>query len=71
MDILKDNNLEYELEDKRTCPQCEYPLLAGVTLRPYQQKAVDDATNRSQGVIVATTGAGKTIAGNRPYCTAR
>ncbi len=63
MDILKNSDVECDLEDKRTCPLCEYPPLAGITLRSYQKKAVDEAANRSQGVLVATTGAGKTIMG--------
>lgn len=63
MDILNKNDIECLLEDKRTCPHCEYPPLAGITLRSYQQKAVDESANKGQGVLVATTGAGKTIMG--------
>jgi superfamily II DNA or RNA helicase len=37
--------------------------LKGVTLRPYQERAVFEATQSDQGVIVSPTGSGKSLMG--------
>lgn len=63
INLLKQNDVEFNLEDERSFPPCSYQSLSGISLRPYQQKAVDDAAKKFQGVIVAPTGAGKTIMG--------
>jgi superfamily II DNA or RNA helicase len=52
-----------EIEERRSCPPDSYPDLIGVSLREYQQRAIDQAEKFQQGVIVAPTGAGKSIMG--------
>lgn len=61
--LLKDNNIEVSLEEERSCPPASFPDLKNITLRSYQAKAVEEAEKCEQGVIVAPTGAGKTIIG--------
>ena len=62
-DLLTQNHIEYELEDERACPLASYPLLKGISLRPYQKRAIDDASKHSQGILIAPTGSGKSIMG--------
>lgn len=48
--------------DRMTCPDAEALTLRG-ELRPYQRDAVERAVEAGRGVIVAPTGAGKTVIG--------
>jgi superfamily II DNA or RNA helicase len=48
--------------DRMTAPEAE-PLSFEGELRPYQLEAVDAATGAGHGVVVAPTGAGKTVIG--------
>lgn len=49
-------------DDRRIVRQAAYPdRLAGVTLRPYQRRAVEAACAVTQGVVVSPTGSGKTM----------
>lgn len=62
--ILKRSDISPEIVEERVCPPISIPSLNGVTLRPYQQRAVAEAVEKnSQGVLVAPTGAGKSIMG--------
>ena len=49
------------IDNRRTLPEIELSF-AG-TLRPYQQLAVDEAKNKTFGVIESGTGSGKTVMG--------
>lgn len=61
--ILKDENIEYEIIDKRLLlPKVDIGDMK-FTLRPYQVKASDKAVMMTQGVITAPCGSGKTIIG--------
>ena len=53
--------------DRTTAPEAE-PLSFRAELRPYQLEAVDAATRAGHGVIVAPTGAGKTVIGCALLC---
>tara|TARA_Y100000114_G_scaffold14231_2_gene11597 strand:+ start:2277 stop:3620 length:1344 start_codon:yes stop_codon:yes gene_type:complete len=53
---------EADAVDRMTCPEAE-PLAFRGDLRPYQQQAVEAAVEAGRGVIVAPTGAGKTVIG--------
>lgn len=63
--ILKtfnDNKIKWELEDRRSIAPCSYPeRINGITLRPYQARAVEEAMVYDQGTITAPTGSGKTL----------
>ena len=61
--ILEKNDITPELIERRTAPSATFPVLNGVTLRPYQMRAVNEAAGSSQGVLCAPTGAGKTVCG--------
>ena len=64
LNIFKENDITPKIVDERFTNTCEFPdELKGITLRPYQQRAVDEALNYDQGVILAPTGSGKTIIG--------
>ncbi len=49
------------IDNRRTLPEVE--LFFAGKLRPYQQLAVDEARNKSFGVIESGTGSGKTVMG--------
>ncbi|MAL02707.1 MAG: helicase [Arenimonas sp.] len=53
---------EADAVDRTTCPTAEALTLRG-ELRPYQQQAVEQAVEAGRGVVVAPTGAGKTVIG--------
>lgn len=61
--LLKENNVEYKIEECRSCPEVLYPSMKGISLRPYQTRVLNSVSKHSQGVIVAPTGSGKTIMG--------
>lgn len=63
MEIVIERNLLLNIEDIRVNQTVEYPPLKGITLRPYQEKAVEQAVVSHQGVIVSPTGSGKSIIG--------
>lgn len=52
-----------QMKDSRSTTPAAIPALQGITLRDYQQRAVDVIGVRDQGIIEAPTGAGKTIIG--------
>ncbi|CAK0741720.1 ATP-dependent DNA helicase UvsW [Gammaproteobacteria bacterium] len=54
---------DFQVEDRRTDVRVDFPLLQGVTLRSYQERAISDALKAEQGVIEAPTGAGKSLTG--------
>jgi superfamily II DNA or RNA helicase len=61
--LCKKESIAFEIEDCRvTCPAIFQPL-KGITLRPYQQRAVKSALQNEQGVIVSPTGSGKSLIG--------
>jgi len=51
------------IEDLRTEHPAEFPALNGVVLRPYQERAVAQAMQSDQGVVVSPTGSGKSLIG--------
>ncbi|CAK0775983.1 ATP-dependent DNA helicase UvsW [Gammaproteobacteria bacterium] len=51
------------IEDHRTDAVASFPAPQGVTLRPYQLTAVEEALKAEQGIIQAPTGSGKTVMG--------
>lgn len=61
---FKDNGITTRIIDDRRTNPCEYQKkLNGITLRGYQQRAVDQALNYDQGVILMPTGSGKSLVG--------
>lgn len=59
-DILDKYGIEWEIVDHRPIAQVGNPLpIHGITLRDYQQQAVDLALEKQRGIIRAGTGAGK------------
>jgi len=54
--------IEYRTVDKRKVPPLKVlpPFLHGITLRPYQQRAISIACSKKRGVIQAPAGSGKT-----------
>ena len=57
------NDITPKIIDQRVSCPTTFPELKGVTLRPYQQRAVGDAMTSNQGVIVSPTGSGKSLMG--------
>jgi len=63
IEFLKDKSEPYEIDDQRICPPADYPVLNGITLRPYQDRVIEEAKKHSQGVLCCPTGSGKSILG--------
>jgi superfamily II DNA or RNA helicase len=64
MKILRDLKMPPEIIDNRISVPCVYTeALQSVTLRAYQERAVSDAMECSQGVIISPTGSGKSLIG--------
>ena len=64
LSVFRKQNIAPKIVDERASSYCIYPeKLNGIELRPYQQRAVDEAMHFDQGVIVSPTGSGKTILG--------
>lgn len=62
--LCKDEQLDVKFEDQRITSLVAYPdSLNEVTLRPYQQRAVESALSNIQGTIVSPTGSGKSLIG--------
>lgn len=62
LNILKDHDITPVIDDQRVSVSCAYPdKLDGITLRDYQDRAVESAMRFDQGVIVSPTGSGKTL----------
>lgn len=62
--LFRKNDVTHEMIDERVSYPCVYPeALRGVNLRPYQQRAIDLALRKDQGVICSPTGSGKSIIG--------
>lgn len=61
-DVLKDDNITYNLVDQRSegAPNLKPLKYEGFPLRPYQQDAVREAMKKEQGIVRASTGSGKT-----------
>lgn len=61
-EILKNNDIDYEIKDLRTVPTTEREIpLHGITLRDYQQEAVNNAIQKTRGIIKMATGSGKSL----------
>lgn len=64
MHLCKKNGMDIDLNDLRTVSPISYPAsLKGITLRPYQERAVHAALTTVQGTIVSPTGSGKSLIG--------
>lgn len=61
LDLCEGYNISVNIEDCRVVQPVAIPFLEGVTLRCYQEKAVNDALHVDQGVIISPTGSGKTL----------
>ena len=62
--LFHDNNITPNIIDERSSQPCSYPeTLQGITLRPYQKRAVDEAMKYDQGVLISPTGSGKSLIG--------
>jgi superfamily II DNA or RNA helicase len=62
--ILDDRDITPQILDERATNPCVYPeKLEGITLRPYQQRAVDSAMEFDEGIVISPTGSGKTLIG--------
>lgn len=63
MQLCEECDVILAIEDLRNeCP-AELPALKGIELRPYQERAVVQAMQSDQGVIVSPTGSGKSLIG--------
>jgi len=65
LEVLDDLEWPYEVSDMRRIPVVGYrkvtdDLLSGITLRPYQMKAIKRALKVKRGIIKVPTGGGKT-----------
>jgi superfamily II DNA or RNA helicase len=69
--IFEEQATAVELVDERASISCEFPILHDVQLRDYQQRAVDQAMNASQGCIISPTGSGKSFIGLEIICRRR
>lgn len=60
---LRTKNVKCTWEDKRVAPSCEIlpPSAYGQHLRDYQREAVERCVTKKRGILVAGTGAGKTV----------
>jgi len=57
-----ENNIVLQIIDDRSESPCDYPQeLKGISLRPYQKRAVESALQFHQGVVIAPTGSGKSL----------
>lgn len=61
--LCEEFNLKYSIEDRRVESPVTFPILKGVTLRPYQEEAISKAMKSEQGVLVSPTGSGKSLMG--------
>lgn len=61
VDRARKSNMRVEWKDDRTRPEVTIDPSFGPHLRDYQRDAVTAALSRGRGVIVAPTGAGKTV----------
>ncbi len=64
-EFLTEHTIPYVSEDIRQKPDrnIELELHGSITPYDYQQEVIDEACNRSRGIIQAATGAGKTVIG--------
>lgn len=60
VDILNKYNIQYEIEDRRSCPDKKYNFEENVSLRDYQEVVVNKALMYKSGILQLATGAGKT-----------
>ena len=68
--VLRENRLEYTIKDNRTLPavevivpkgiQLKHSTLGNITLRDYQQAAVEEAIATTRGIVNIATNGGKT-----------
>ena len=62
--LCKKHGIDPEIIDERSVVECAFPEeLAGIKLRPHQQKAVCASLKYSQGCVVSPTGSGKSLIG--------
>lgn len=61
--IVTLSNFGYKVDiiDERTVPTGKPLKLHGVTLRDYQEEAVDELVSKTRGLLMAGTGSGKTV----------
>jgi superfamily II DNA or RNA helicase len=60
--LCHESSVQFELVDERISVPCQYPdSLKEISLRPYQQRCISAAMRYDQGILVAPTGAGKTL----------
>jgi len=64
--ILKANDVEYDIEDRRSRPEKNFPELRFVNAqdideRPYQEFAVSRSVDFTRGILRVATGGGKTL----------
>lgn len=63
LNLINENSLSIEVSESTHCPTITYPHLKNISLRAYQESALEQALKYNQGIIVAPTGSGKTIIG--------
>lgn len=61
--LCEEHGITPVVEDLRATQPVDFPALVGVTMRPYQARAVNQAMQSDQGVIVSPTGSGKSLIG--------
>ena len=61
VNILKEHNVEYQIQDLRIAPFTHKIAWHGYEPRQYQKNAVKEVLKRSRGIIQAATGTGKTL----------
>ncbi|CCV63783.1 Type III restriction protein res subunit [Alteracholeplasma palmae J233] len=61
--ILNDNRILYEIDDLRIKPKMKKNIKFSGDLKDEQQNVLKDVLHKTQGVIVAPTGFGKTVLG--------
>ena len=60
--LCKEDGLNPEIDDKRTVNSIKFPQsLKEVTLRDYQERAVNQALKYDSGLVISPTGSGKTL----------
>jgi len=62
IDLCDSKGIETSLEDLRSVHETTFPSL-NAELRPYQKRAVEQALQVEQGVIISPTGSGKSLIG--------
>lgn len=61
IDICQEHEINFAIDDQRCATNSVIFPEMGVTFRPYQERAIEAALKKDQGIIVAPTGSGKTM----------